>query len=77
MSEVPAVPMTRVPSIDFMCSNCGASQTYQLVPTSAPERSGTPVGPPREIASIDFMCSNCGASQTYQLVPAGADDPYA
>ena len=61
--------MSHVPSIDYSCPHCGATQTYQLVPMHAGERDEESTPGPREIPSIDLSCSRCGGRQTYRLVP--------
>ena len=61
--------MTHTPSIDYSCSHCGTSQSYQVVPSHAPQRGGHAPVTSREIPSIDLSCSRCGTSQTYRVVP--------
>jgi DNA-directed RNA polymerase subunit RPC12/RpoP len=57
--------MTDLPSINYVCSHCGAAATYRLVPGAPHE----PAAPPRETPSIDFRCLRCGTVRTYRLVP--------
>jgi hypothetical protein len=52
-------------TLDYTCSHCGASETYNLVPV---ERESD--APSRPIPELDFTCSSCGATDTYQLVKA-------
>jgi DNA-directed RNA polymerase subunit RPC12/RpoP len=66
--------MSELPSINYMCANCGATATYQLVPNVAEETHHHASVAPSEIPSIDFRCSHCGARQTYMLVPDNARD---
>ena len=67
--------MTHTPSIDYSCSQCGASQTYHVVPGHAHEHGGDEAVGPREIPSIDLSCSRCGASQSYRIVPISVTSP--
>jgi len=62
--------MQHIPSIDYSCARCGATQIYQLVPMATPEQGQRPSTGPGAIPSLDLSCSRCGATQTYQLVPA-------
>ena len=63
--------MTDRPSIDFRCSQCGATRIYQLVPLEDRPTEEQAAAIPHETPSLDFRCSRCGASQTYTLMPAG------
>jgi uncharacterized Zn finger protein len=63
--------MPETPSIDYSCPQCGASQTYQLVPMDTGELDQHAMTTSRETPSIDLSCSRCGAIQTYQLVAVG------
>jgi DNA-directed RNA polymerase subunit RPC12/RpoP len=65
--------MTDLPSINYVCSHCGATATFHLVP-AAGHGLGTTAAP-REIPSIDFRCLRCGAVQTYMLVPENVQTP--
>jgi uncharacterized Zn finger protein len=58
--------MAELPSINYVCSHCGATATFQLVPGAAHEPGPTA---PSEIPSIDLRCLRCGTVQTYRLVP--------
>lgn len=60
---------TKIPSIDYRCTRCGAQRTYQLVPLEARPTEAEVKAIPHEIPSIDLRCSRCGASRTYKLVP--------
>ena len=61
--------MTEVPTLDWTCSQCGASETWELV---KPDSSKTPDvhvgGAAGQAPTLDWTCSQCGASATYQLV---------
>jgi DNA-directed RNA polymerase subunit RPC12/RpoP len=59
--------MSNLPSINYVCSHCGAAATFQLVPGAAHHPG--PASPPSEVPSIDFRCARCGTVQTYKVVP--------
>jgi predicted nucleic-acid-binding Zn-ribbon protein len=54
------------PVFDYTCSQCGATETYSLVPAQRAS-GGSGNSAPTE---IDFTCAKCGATETYSLVPA-------
>jgi hypothetical protein len=62
--------MTNIPSIDYMCTSCGARTIYQLVAAEERPSEAQVSSAPHEMTSIDFRCSHCGATATYMLVPA-------
>jgi hypothetical protein len=64
--------MSNTPSIDYSCPHCGATTTYQLVPSATQNRERNATAPARPIPSLDFSCSRCGASHTYTLMPVTA-----
>jgi len=59
--------MADLPSINYVCSHCGAAATYHVVP-AAPDEAGA-TAPPSEIPAIDFRCLRCGTVQAYKVVP--------
>jgi predicted nucleic-acid-binding Zn-ribbon protein len=65
--------MKQVATLDWTCSQCGTTETWQLVMTEhrdEPEKpeSGGPSHPP---PTLDWTCAQCGRSETWQLVKAG------
>jgi hypothetical protein len=64
--------MSNTPSIDYSCRHCGATTTYQLVPSATRDQDRKASAAARPIPSLDFSCSRCGASHTYTLMPVTA-----
>jgi predicted nucleic-acid-binding Zn-ribbon protein len=65
--------MQQTPVLDWTCSRCGASETYQLVPAAPGEPRAEPATNwKRKLATLDWTCSHCGSSETYELVPMSA-----
>ena len=61
--------MADVPTLDWTCSHCGASETWELVKTESSEAPDAHVGGEgAQAPTLDWTCSQCGASGTYQLV---------
>jgi DNA-directed RNA polymerase subunit RPC12/RpoP len=64
--------MRRIPELDYTCSQCGNTETLQLVKVDR-HRSHDD-DPPAErsaIATPDYTCSRCGANETLTLVKTG------
>jgi predicted nucleic-acid-binding Zn-ribbon protein len=59
--------MSDNPVFDYTCRQCGATETYSLVPAQRESGAAGGTSAPTE---IDFTCSRCGATETYSLVPA-------
>ena len=63
--------MAEVPTLDFTCSHCGASETWELVKSEPSESPDAHLGAGAQAPTLDWTCSRCGASETYQLVKSG------
>jgi predicted nucleic-acid-binding Zn-ribbon protein len=61
--------MSQTPVLDWTCSQCGAGEVYQLVPSAGGQATAPPAKSERTLPTLDWSCSHCGASQTYNLVP--------
>ena len=64
--------MSQTPVLDWSCSQCGASETYTLVPSAGEHASAPPVSSGSTLPTLDWSCAHCGASQSYNLVPMAA-----
>jgi RNase P subunit RPR2 len=61
--------MADAPTLDWTCSHCGASETWELVKMESSETPDVHVGGEgAQAPTLDWTCSQCGASGTYQLV---------
>jgi hypothetical protein len=54
-------------TFDYTCPQCGARETYSLVPTQG---NAETEAPPRPAPELDFTCTSCGTTETFQLVKA-------
>lgn len=61
--------MPQTPVLDWTCSQCGASEIYELVPSPLSDHKVAPSRSERSLPTLDWSCAHCGASQTYELVP--------
>jgi hypothetical protein len=64
--------MKQVATLDWTCSQCGTTGTWQLVMVehrdgAGARESGGPSHPP---PTLDWTCAQCGRSETWQLVKA-------